>query len=287
MFSGFTSGVMRAVRDHCGLPCGVLRNMCISIAVILPMRSRIGQELPHVAHVPEGARLVPDLHHVFAAILLKRRAHPLGVIHRERHGFFLIHVLARIERGAKMLGVKMLRRRDHHRVDRTVLQHAAMIEIRHAPGARPFRALQLLRVNIAEAPLPCSGTRDPVEIRRPIAEADEPDANAVVRAQHRAGTAASVPSPDATLPRKFRRESILGVYQAHDLRRCRSYPSPDPKHRRHPILIMQFQSAEIHPVGPPRLGNHDVIVIVRHLFPITICSTPIPALHRAIDRRKI
>ena len=37
MFSGVMSGY--TWRDHCGLPCGVLRYMCASIEVILPISS--------------------------------------------------------------------------------------------------------------------------------------------------------------------------------------------------------------------------------------------------------
>src|SRR3984957_7430741 len=89
-----------------------------------------------------------------------------------------------------------------------------------------------------------------------------------------AGTAASVPAiPVANLPRKWRRESIIGVYQAHALRRCRDRCPPYPKHRRDPVLIMQFQPAEIEPAGSPGLSDHHVIVILAHFSPVTICVT--------------
>jgi len=46
------------------------------------------------------------------------RTHPLGVIHVERHGFFLVDLLARLERCDEMLGVQMLGRGDEDGVNR-------------------------------------------------------------------------------------------------------------------------------------------------------------------------
>ena len=56
-------------------------------------------------------------------------AHALGVIGIERHGLFLIDVLAGVERGGEAFGVQVLRRRDQHGVDAFIVQQMAVIEI--------------------------------------------------------------------------------------------------------------------------------------------------------------
>ncbi len=83
---------MRAVRDHCDH-----RDLAQPL--------RVGKKLLRISHVTEGARLVPDLHGMLAGILAEGRAHAFGVIDGERHRLFLVHMLARVERGAEMFGV--------------------------------------------------------------------------------------------------------------------------------------------------------------------------------------
>ncbi len=62
------------------------------------------------------------LDHMPAAVAPECRAHSLRVFNVERHGLFLVHVFRRVERGAEMFRMQMRRRRDHHRVDRTIVQ---------------------------------------------------------------------------------------------------------------------------------------------------------------------
>ena len=71
---------------------------------------------------------MPDLHRAFAGFLV-RRAHALGVVDGERHGLFLIHVLAGVERGDEVLAVQVLRSGDQDGVDDLVVEQMAVIEI--------------------------------------------------------------------------------------------------------------------------------------------------------------
>ena len=63
MFSGVMSGYTG--RDHCGLPCGVLRYMCAWIAVILPDVAGC-EEIQRVRHLARRAGLMADLHRTLA-----------------------------------------------------------------------------------------------------------------------------------------------------------------------------------------------------------------------------
>ncbi len=77
---------------------------------------RVGEELPHVARVAEGASLVTDLHGAFRSIFLIRRAHAFGVIDGEGRESFEINVLAGVERVGELGCVQMRRGRDDDRV---------------------------------------------------------------------------------------------------------------------------------------------------------------------------
>ena len=49
---------------------------------------------------------------------LRGRAHELRLFQRERHGLFLVDVLARFHGRGETIGVQMLRRGDDHGIDR-------------------------------------------------------------------------------------------------------------------------------------------------------------------------
>jgi hypothetical protein len=51
-----------------------------------------------------------DLHGMLAAVFLEGGAHALGVIHGERHGLFLVHMLAGGDGRGEVLAVEVLRR---------------------------------------------------------------------------------------------------------------------------------------------------------------------------------
>ena len=86
------------------------------------------QKTGGVGNLAAGEPLVPDLDGALAGPL-PRRAHLLGVLHGERHGFFLVDVLAGVERGHEVLAVQVLRGRDQHRVDALVFQEMAVVEV--------------------------------------------------------------------------------------------------------------------------------------------------------------
>src|ERR1051325_10864226 len=132
------------------------------------------------------AGLMTDLDHVLARVALERRSHALGMVHRERHGLLLIHVLAGVERSAEMLGVQVLRRGDDHGVDGFVVEQASMVEIRRSRGDQALRALKLLGVDVAERDDFRAGAHRAVmeSLGAAIAKANEADTDAIVRAPH-------------------------------------------------------------------------------------------------------
>ena len=93
-----------------------------------------------------------DLDHVLAGGLLVGGAHPLGVLHRERHGLFLVDVLAGLRCAAtKCSQMQMLRRGDQHRVDGLVVQQAAVIQVGLGAGGDVLSLFQTLGVYVGRA----------------------------------------------------------------------------------------------------------------------------------------
>ena len=70
---------------------------------------------------------MPDLDGQFPA--LRRGAHALGVVHGERHGLFLVDVLASLERRHEMLAVEVLGRGDDDGVNALVIQQVAVVQV--------------------------------------------------------------------------------------------------------------------------------------------------------------
>ena len=83
--------------------------------------------------------------------LVVRGPHPLGMLNRERHRFFLVHVLAGIQGGDKVLAMQMLRRRDQHGIDRFVVEKPAIVVIRRGVWNEFFRILQASRVDVRKS----------------------------------------------------------------------------------------------------------------------------------------
>ena len=138
------------------------------------------------------------------------RAHLLGVIDAKRHDLFEIHVLARVERVRELRGVEVRRRGDHHGVQRGVFQQAAIIGVTLEPD-RALGAFETLRVNVRESRNFRVGARPDLahQFHAAIARADDADADRSAAPSTSAGPTARVPAiPVATLPIKFRRESI-------------------------------------------------------------------------------
>ncbi len=126
-----------------------------------------------------------DLHRALAGALI-RGAHALGVLHAERHGLFLVDVLAGVERGDEVLAMQVLRRGDEHRVDALVVQQVAVIEISLGAGRDGARVFQALGVDVGDAHEFGIGTGQRLahDLRAAVAGADDAEANAVVGRQH-------------------------------------------------------------------------------------------------------
>lgn len=129
---------------------------------------------------------MPDLHRMPARVLQIRRPHLFGIRHIERHHFFLIHVLARVERGGKLRGVQVRRRGDYHRVDRGIVQKLSIIGMKFRVRSERPRLLQLLRKNIAHRAgfRVRAGSNLLKQFPRPIAESYKSDPNAFIGAEN-------------------------------------------------------------------------------------------------------
>ena len=84
-------------------------------------------------------------------VFLEGGAHALGVIHGERHGLFLVHMLAGRDGRGEVLAVQMLRRSDQDRVDVLVLEHPAMVQVRLGIWRYLLNVLQPARIDIGGA----------------------------------------------------------------------------------------------------------------------------------------
>ena len=128
---------------------------------------------------------MPDLHDALFAGVLVRGAHALGVVHGERHGLFLVDVLAGIERGGEALGVQVLRRGDQDGVDILVLQQAAIVEVGLGVGRDAFHVFQAAGVDVGRADAFGVGAGDRLAENLGAAGAgsDDADADALVGAK--------------------------------------------------------------------------------------------------------
>ena len=108
---------MRRVAIHVTVNRGQLTQQFSAIGALAAF-----QELHRVGHLARRAGLMPDLHRVLAAIAFISRAHAFGVVHRERHGLFLVDVFAGRERIREVLAMQVLRGGDQHGVNRLVIE---------------------------------------------------------------------------------------------------------------------------------------------------------------------
>ena len=115
-----------------------------------PHAVRVREELLHVARMAEGASLMTDLDSALRPVLPLCDAHLLGVIDRERHDLFEIHVLACVESVRELRCVQVWRGRDHHGVERGVLQQAAIVGVSRGAGNHALGAFETLRVGVGE-----------------------------------------------------------------------------------------------------------------------------------------
>jgi len=72
------------------------------------------------------------------------------VLHVERHRFFQVHVLARVDRVHEVLRVQMLRRGDDDGIDGLVVQQTPVIEKSGGAGHKLLRVVQALGVDVGE-----------------------------------------------------------------------------------------------------------------------------------------
>ena len=120
-------------------------------------------------------------------------AHGSGVLDRESHRLFLIHVFAGIERGDEAFGVKMLRRGDKDSVDRFILEQVAVIEVRFRRGGEFQGIFEAAGINVGEGgklgiEAPCCFARD---LSSSIPDPDDAEADAVIRSKHATGSEAA------------------------------------------------------------------------------------------------
>src|SRR5205823_1291840 len=140
-----------------------------------------GQEICGVGYLPGGTPLMSDLHRALSRFLVSG-SHPFGVIHGERHGLFLVHVLAGIERGYEMLAMQVLRRGDQYRVDALIVEQISMIQVSLRVWGDLLGVLQALRVNVGERHELSVRTRDGVTnvLHPTVAGPDDAESNPVV-----------------------------------------------------------------------------------------------------------
>ena len=156
-----------------------------------------GEKVGGVGHLTGRTGLMADLHGALAGFLVGG-AHALGVVDGERHGLFLIDVLAGIERGGEMLAMEMLRRGDQDGVDGFVVEQIAVVEIGLGVGRNQFGVFETLGIDIGEGDELGVGAGDGGfnVLHAAVAGADDAEADAVVGSQdvgnrERAGQAGS------------------------------------------------------------------------------------------------
>ena len=104
-----------------------------------------------VGDVAAGGELVADLDGAPAAGAFESGAHLLGMVHREGHGLFLVDVLAGVERGDEVLGVKVLRSGDEDGVDGRIFQEVAIVAMLPGGGRDGARLFQAAGVDVGHA----------------------------------------------------------------------------------------------------------------------------------------
>src|ERR1017187_515980 len=148
--------------------------------------------LVEIDGVPHGAGrgpLMADLHGMLAGVLLESRAHAFGVVHRERHGLFLVDMLATGEGGGEMLAVEVLRGSDQDGVDILVVQQAAIVQVGLGGRRDLFDIFQAAGIDVggADALHVFAGERLLQDFGAARARTDDAQADTLVRAEGIAG----------------------------------------------------------------------------------------------------
>src|ERR1019366_9319597 len=108
-------------------------------------------EADGVDHGAGGGPLMADLDGTLAGIVLESGAHAFGVVDGERHGLFLIDMLATRDSGGEVLGVEVLRGGDEDGVDVAVVQQAAAVEVGLGVGRDLPDILQAAGIDVGGA----------------------------------------------------------------------------------------------------------------------------------------
>src|SRR5664280_992144 len=148
--------------------------------------------LVEIDGVPNGAGggpLMADLHGMPAGVLLESRAHAFGVVHGERHGLFLVDVLATGDGGGEVLAVQMLRGGDEDGVDILVIQQAAIVQVGLSGRRDLLDIFQAARIDVggADAIHVLAGERLLQDFDTARARTDDAEADTLVRAEGIAG----------------------------------------------------------------------------------------------------
>ena len=130
-----------------------------------------------------------DLYGVLAGVLLEGGAHALGVVHGERHGLFLVDMLAGGDGGGEVLAVQVLRGGDQDGVDVLVFQQVAIVEVGLGVGRDLLDIFQAAGVDVgsADAFHVLAGERLLEDLGAAGAGTDDAEADALVGAQGVAG----------------------------------------------------------------------------------------------------
>lgn len=129
---------------------------------------------------------MPDLNYMFPAIDLKRGTHLFGVVHRERHRFLLINVLAGLDGVSEVFAMQVLRSGDQNSVDILVVEKAAMIEICFGSRDGLLSGFEAARVNVRKSDHfnTWDAHRLAVDFGAAVSGANQSHADAIVRAQY-------------------------------------------------------------------------------------------------------
>ena len=92
-----------------------------------------------------------DLDGMLAGIVMESGAHAFGVVDGERHGLFLIDVLASRDGGGEVLGMEVLRCGDEDGVDVAVVEQAAVVEVGLGAGRDSLDVFQAAGIDVGGA----------------------------------------------------------------------------------------------------------------------------------------
>src|ERR1035437_2836783 len=146
-------------------------------------------ELDGVGNGAGGGPLMADLDGMLAGVLQESGAHAFGVVDGERHGLFLVDVLATGDGGGEVLRVEMLRGGDEDRVDIVVVEQAAIVEVGLGVGGDLFDVFQTARIDVggADAFDVLASERLLEDFAAAGAGTDDAEADTLVRAEGIAG----------------------------------------------------------------------------------------------------